>query len=145
MDEHQPDSRPPIAAAVIVNDGRLLLVRRRQAEGNLLWQFPAGEVEPGETIVGAALRETTEETGLTVYSTGYLGERIHPQTGRRMGYVLCEVLAGSAHVADADELDAIEWCDADQVAVYVPWPFYPPVQAYLDSTLSRAGAPVTSG
>ena len=37
----------PIAAAVIVDDGRVLMVRRRVAEGDLSWQFPAGQVEPG--------------------------------------------------------------------------------------------------
>jgi len=46
--------RVPVAAAVIVVDGRLLLVRRRIAEGALVWRFPAGKVEPGESAADAA-------------------------------------------------------------------------------------------
>jgi len=37
------DFRPTIAAAIIVMGGKLLLARRRVAEGQLLWQFPAGK------------------------------------------------------------------------------------------------------
>jgi 8-oxo-dGTP diphosphatase len=131
----QPD-QPAIAAAVIVEDGRLLLVRRRVAEGSLSWQLPAGAVELGETGEQAAVRETLEETGLTVTPIKDLGERIHPNTGRHMLYVACEVLAGTAHVADADELAEVEWCDRAGVGARVPYPFFEPVQAYLDAALS---------
>ena len=55
--------RPAIAAAIAVKEGRVLMVRRRVAEGELSWQFPAGEVEPGETGEQAAVREAAEESG----------------------------------------------------------------------------------
>jgi 8-oxo-dGTP diphosphatase len=35
-------ARTPIAAAVIINDGEVLMVRRRVEDGELSWQFPAG-------------------------------------------------------------------------------------------------------
>ena len=57
------DPRPTIAAAVIVQGGRFLLVQRAVSEGSLSWQFPAGEVEIGETPEDAAVRETAEEAG----------------------------------------------------------------------------------
>lgn len=41
--------QPGVAAAVIVHEGRVLMVRRRVSEGSLSWQFPARKVEPGET------------------------------------------------------------------------------------------------
>ena len=53
-----------IAAAVIVRDSRVLLVRRRVAEGSLSWQLPAGKVEPGETVQEAAVREARDEAGV---------------------------------------------------------------------------------
>jgi 8-oxo-dGTP diphosphatase len=131
-----PDSpRPPIAAAVIVQDGRVLLVQRRVKEGSLSWQFPAGEVEEGESAGPAAVRETYEETGLTVAESKMLGERVHPATGRTMIYVACEVIEGEAKVVDDDELADFAWATGDQLAEYVPYGFYTPVQDYLDTTL----------
>lgn len=134
MNDIQTD-QPAIAAAIIVDQERVLLVCRREAEGSLLWTFPSGKVEAGETGEDAAVRETREEVGLDVAAVKTLGERIHPSTGRRMIYVVCEPLAGEAYVADADELAAVEWCDRAQVSELVPFPFFPPVQEYLDTHL----------
>lgn len=131
----QRDDQPAIAAAIIVQDGRVLLARRRVREGELSWQFPAGVVEPGESGEQAAVRETLEEVGLGVEAVKNLGERIHPATSRRMIYVVCEVHAGTARVADADELAEVEWCDRAHVSELVPFPFFPPVQEYLDAHL----------
>lgn len=133
-----PNTEPvPVAAAVIVASGQLLLIRRRVAEGSLSWQFPAGKVEPGESGAQAAVRETLEEVGLEVVAAKNLGERIHPATGRRMIYVVCDVVSGVAHVADAEELAEVEWCDQARVAELVPFPFYGPVQEYLDGALGQ--------
>jgi len=129
-------AKPPIAAAVIVKDGRVLMVRRRVAEGTLSWQFPAGAVEAGENAADAAVRETAEETGLKVWAAEFLGQRLHPATGRRMTYVACDVLDGEAVVGDPEELDAVEWVDAARLAELVPLGFFAPVQAYLDEALA---------
>lgn len=129
------DERPPIAAAVIINDGHVLLARRQVKEGQLSWQFPAGEVEPGESANDAAVRETQEETGLTVRATSDLGSRVHPNTGRTMYYFACEVISGTAHVADNDELAEVAWCDRAALTDYVPYPFFGPVQDHLDANL----------
>jgi len=137
MTDAATEAKPPIAAAVIIQEGRVLLVRRRVKEGSLSWQFPAGGVEAGETREDAAVRETAEETGLTVRALRLLGERVHPATGRTMSYTACEVVEGEARVADDDELDSVEWLEHGQLAEYVPYGFYEPVQAYLDETLKR--------
>ena len=128
-------TRPTIAAAVIIDDGRLLLVRRRVSEGQLSWQFPAGEVEQGESNEDAAVREANEETGLTVRATKSLGSRVHPNTGRTMDYIACDRVDGTAYVADEEELAEVAWCDRETVAKHVPYPFYGPVQEYLDAAL----------
>jgi 8-oxo-dGTP diphosphatase len=135
-DQEQDPTRPAIAAAVITNEGRVLLVERRVKEGALSWQFPAGEVEEGESADQAAVREAQEETGLTVASAKVLGERVHPNTGRTMIYVACAVVSGDASVVDDDELVNYAWVKREKLTDYVPYGFYGPVQEHLDSALS---------
>ncbi|MFF0736850.1 NUDIX hydrolase [Streptomyces chartreusis] len=127
--------KPGISAAIIVAEGRVLMVRRRISEGELMWQFPAGAIEAGEGAQDAAVRETDEETGLTVKALRLLGERVHPKTGRLMSYTACEVLQGEAKVADEEELDAVAWVAHSEISDYVPYGLYGPVQEYLDEAL----------
>lgn len=136
MTNKNTDERPGIAAAIVVNEGRVLMVRRRVSEGQLSWQFPAGEVEPGEAREDAAVRETQEETGLTVAAVKLLGERVHPKTGRLMSYTACEMLGGTAHVADTEELAELAWVAHGEIPQYVPYGLFEPVQDYLDTALS---------
>ncbi|MGW5970541.1 NUDIX hydrolase [Streptomyces sp. NPDC055186] len=135
MTQQNPDERPGIAAAIVVHEGRVLMVRRRVSEGQLSWQFPAGEVEPGEAREDAAVRETREETGLTVVAVKLLGERVHPKTGRLMSYTACEVLGGTAHVADAEELAELAWVAHGDIPQYVPYGLFEAVRNYLDTAL----------
>ena len=51
------------AAALIVDDGHLLLHRARE---HAIWSLPGGRVEPGEAASDAIVRELMEETGETV-------------------------------------------------------------------------------
>ncbi len=61
-----------VGVGVIVQDqqGHILLEKRSDCG---LWGLPGGRIEPGESIMGAALREVKEETGLTVSITQLLG------------------------------------------------------------------------
>jgi 8-oxo-dGTP diphosphatase len=136
MDHQTPDGRPAIAVAVIVHEGQVLLVRRRVAEGALSWQFPAGEVEDGETPEAAAVRESAEEVALAVRAVRSLGARVHPSTGRSMTYTACEVVSGTAAVADPDELDAVAWCTRAGLVERVPFALFGPVQDHLDAAVA---------
>lgn len=137
MTDRPTDEPPGISAAIIAHNGRVLMVRRRVAEGQLSWQFPAGAIEPGESPEDAAVRETLEETGLTVAAVRLLGERIHPKTHRAMSYTACDVVSGTAHVADDEELAALAWCAHAEIAEYVSYGLFPPVQDYLDQVLAE--------
>lgn len=56
-------AQPIVAAlAVVIRDGAVLLVRRRNPPDEGLWGFPGGKVEFGETVEQAAIRELAEET-----------------------------------------------------------------------------------
>ncbi|MFN2427429.1 MAG: NUDIX hydrolase [Candidatus Binatia bacterium] len=52
--------------AVVLHEGRLLVVERGNPPGEGIWALPGGSVELGETLAEAAEREVLEETGLVV-------------------------------------------------------------------------------
>ena len=53
------------AVGIVVNDGRLLLVKQRRHYGTH-WELPGGYCEPGESFEQATAREVLEETGVPV-------------------------------------------------------------------------------
>jgi 8-oxo-dGTP diphosphatase len=54
-----------VAAAVVWRDGRILLTQRPPGGPlGLLWEFPGGKIEPGETVAAALVREIREELGV---------------------------------------------------------------------------------
>jgi 8-oxo-dGTP diphosphatase len=56
-----------VVAAVIAEDGRYLVTQRRPgAVLPLLWEFPGGKVEPGETDAEALRREVRHRVGVEV-------------------------------------------------------------------------------
>jgi 8-oxo-dGTP diphosphatase len=56
-----------VVGAMIEQDGRYLITQRSpKATLPLLWEFPGGRVEPGETDQAALARELHEEMGISV-------------------------------------------------------------------------------
>jgi 8-oxo-dGTP diphosphatase len=66
MTEDGDYPQQPGIGVVIVEAGRVLLVKRSKDPGAGTWAFPGGRLELGETLAEAAVREAREETGLTV-------------------------------------------------------------------------------
>ncbi|MGB5813298.1 MAG: (deoxy)nucleoside triphosphate pyrophosphohydrolase [Polyangiales bacterium] len=61
-----------VVAALVERDGRYLITQRREAAVlPLLWDFPGGRVEQGETDQAALVREVEERLGVSV-SVGQL-------------------------------------------------------------------------
>ena len=66
MSRQYPD-RPIVGvAAVVIEDERVVLVRRGRPPAYGEWSLPGGAVEPGETLEKAVVREVEEEIGLNV-------------------------------------------------------------------------------
>jgi 8-oxo-dGTP diphosphatase len=122
---------------VVVRQRRVLLVRRRVQEAGFSWGFVGGEVEAGETPKEAAVRELREEVGLTIGATARIGERVHPQSGRRLIYVACGELAGEARLLDREELAEMAWCTLEELDQRIPAGIFAPVRGHLERMLGE--------
>jgi 8-oxo-dGTP diphosphatase len=56
------------SSAILIRDGRILMIRRRNPPSYDMYAFPGGRAEPGETAAETALREFLEETGIRAHS-----------------------------------------------------------------------------
>lgn len=83
MNDTKTPWQPDVTVATVVAcDGRLLQVEESIA-GQLVINQPAGHLEPDESLVEAALRETREETGWDVRITHFIGSYLwKAETGR---------------------------------------------------------------
>ncbi len=62
-------------SALLVDDDRLLLVRRGHGRAAGTWAIPGGRVERGESLAEAVVREVVEETGIEAVCGAYIGTR----------------------------------------------------------------------
>lgn len=101
---------PCVVLIPVLDDGRVVLIRQyRHSVKRVLWEFPAGSIDPGETPEAAALRECEEETKLAPSRVERLGS-MFPAPGycdeemvffRAVG--LHVPAADSTHLPDEDE------------------------------------------
>lgn len=133
--EHVPEEatkpeRPPVVAAIVTCERGVLIGRRR--DGKPPWTFIAGEVEPGESIADAAIREVKEETGLRVVAAEReIARRVHPKTGRTMVYLACSPTGPTdVFVGDPEELVEVKWAPLAEAEELLPGMFEP-VHRYL--------------
>ena len=102
--------------AVIVEDGRVLLVRRGSEPLKGHWTLPGGVLEVGETLAAGVAREVKEETGLEVETEELVEilDRIH-RDGERIRYhyviadYLCRVTGGELRAAS--DAAAVRWVE----------------------------------
>jgi 8-oxo-dGTP diphosphatase len=100
-----------VVAALIEADGKLLVCQRRRTDSfGLMWEFPGGKLEPGETPAQALARELHEELGVAA-QIGPEVFRTHHQYSE-LGEAI-DLIFFSATVAAADirnqAFETMEW------------------------------------
>jgi ADP-ribose pyrophosphatase YjhB (NUDIX family) len=107
--------------AIIIEDSRVVLVKRLHPPLQAEWSIPGGVLEVGEMVRDAAIREAREETGLTIEPGELLGvfDRIllNPEQRVQYHYVLidflCRRVAGD--LAAASDAAEVRWFTQEEL------------------------------
>jgi 8-oxo-dGTP diphosphatase len=99
--------------AIVVREGKVLLVKRAANPSRGLWAIPGGSLELGETLQRGAEREILEETGIRIRAGApvYAFDFLEYDANNRLQYhfvvvdMEAEYVAGEVQAAD-DALDA---------------------------------------
>lgn len=133
-----------VAAAVIIEDQRILAAQRDHGELAGGWEFPGGKVEAGETPEEACIREVREEIGVTIADLKPFVslEYEYPSFHLHLDTFTCTIAEGTPAITEhrdlrwlsGDELDSVPWLPADVQIVNA-------LRAYLANTGSFWAAP----
>ena len=112
------DDRPEVAVgAIVVDDDRLLMIRRGHGPAAGTWSVPGGRIERGETAAEAVVRELKEETGMDGLCGGLIGwiELIEPTHHVVVLDFRVDLLLDDQPQADSDAVEAT-WVPLAEVA-----------------------------
>jgi ADP-ribose pyrophosphatase YjhB (NUDIX family) len=137
VNRHYPDRPFVSVGALVIDDGRALLIRRGKEPLKGEWSVPGGAVEIGETLAAAVRRELLEETGLEAEVGEVIGvfDRIYPDANGRTEYhyvlvdFLCRLTGGEAQAAG--DVDAAQWFTRAELEALEP------IQAFLKALILR--------
>jgi 8-oxo-dGTP diphosphatase len=144
-----PDAPIVGVGAVVVDQGRVLLVQRGREPSKGKWSLPGGMLELGESLEDGVRREVAEETGLEVKAielvelidrvlreTGPEGERV------RYHYViadyLCRVVGGSLQAGS--DAAGVRWVERAEWNSHSALALDPITVRVIEKTWQRAGA-----
>lgn len=132
-------------AALCERDGRYLLVREK-VDGSIVYNQPAGHLDPGESLLEAVVRETLEETRYAFEPQALLGVyRYRPHAGNDETYLRFLFRGEAGERLDGpldDEIIAAEWLSYEQVLDCRQQHRSPLVMRGIEDSRQRPGYPL---
>jgi 8-oxo-dGTP diphosphatase len=124
-----------VVAAVIANEGRYLITQRRPAAVlPLLWEFPGGRVEAGESDADALKREVHHRLSVQIEVAELISFVSHPYVHYVVDLHLyeCRVVSGELRAVNVQDF---RWVASDEFDQY---PFTPADEASMNKLLGLA-------
>lgn len=124
MSSREYPNRPVVGVgAIVIKEGRVLLVRRGINPGKGLWAIPGGGLKLGETLQQGAEREIEEETGVVikagdpVYSFDFFD--YDKENRLRFHYVIVDMMGEyiSGEPQGGDDAQEARWLAPGDLAV----------------------------
>jgi 8-oxo-dGTP diphosphatase len=100
-----------VVAALIEADGKLLVCQRRRTDSfGLMWEFPGGKLEPGETPAQALARELQEELGVEAQIGPEIFRTRHqyPELGEAIDLIFFSATVTPADIRN-QAFETMEW------------------------------------
>lgn len=129
---------------VVDEQGRAALIARTNRGGRLVWSLPKGHLEDGETLEAAAVREVSEETGITGRVVAPLGvidfyftasdRRVH----KTVHHYLLKAESGELNSSDI-EVDEVDWVPLSEVSARLGYADERRLMAQVPDLLADAG------
>ena len=121
-----------VVAAVIEEEGRFLITQRRpEAVLPMLWEFPGGRVEPGESDEDALRRELVERLDVGIEVGEVFSTQDHDYEGYSVTLVIYRATL-SSHELRCDHVNDCRWVVSADLDTY---DFPPADQATMDKLL----------
>lgn len=127
MSREYPERPVAAVGAVVVDNGRVLLIRRGKPPRPGQWSLPGGGQELGESYIEAAIREVREETGLAIEVLGLIDvvdSITRDESGRvRFHYLLADVVARpvGGTLQAGDDASEARWFPPEEVFALPLW------------------------
>jgi len=139
MEEIKKEKPEFIVLGIVLNKkGEVMIVEKKRRETTLtgkelIWVFPGGKQEEGETREERVIKEVLVETGYKVKPIQQIHLRVHPDVFKMMAYFLCELEKEEPiqEIEEKDEIKEVRWVKPEELKNYFNTDIDPEVKKIL--------------
>ena len=109
---------------------KILIIKQKNKNKNIKWQFPEGKLRKGEDIDSLLKKEIKEKTGLKIENLGAVFSRVWPEKEDMLAiYYLCEAV--SKEKKSTKDFIKLKWIPPKEIEKHFTTSFHPNLKEYL--------------